>query len=426
MGASYHITNIVQVADRQLCTGCGACAAVEPGRFRMGDAFEHGRRPFLVEGAAEETGDAMRVCPGAGLEHTFDRDDPELIDELTDAWGPVYDVWEGFASDPEIRHAGSSGGAATALALYALEREGMGGVLHTGARHDKPYLNETVYSTDRASLLKHTGSRYAPASPCDALHRIEEGARPSVFIGKPCDAAAVQSARTLRPRLDEKLGLVIAFFCAGAPSTRGTLELLRHVGVDDPDSVTSLRYRGKGWPGMWTVTWIDSQGRERTEQRTYAESWGFLQRYRQWRCYICPDHTGEFADIAVGDPWYREVEPGEAGKSLIVARTKRGRDIVHAAAAAGYLTLETRDASLLPRSQPNLLKTRGGLWARLLVLRAMGAAVPRYRGFEMLRHWRSELSLAAKVQSFTGTAKRVLRRSLRNRVSVVEDVGVSA
>ena len=389
----------------------------------MGDAFEHGRRPFLVDGARPETGDAMSVCPGASLEHTFDREDPELIGDLADAWGPVYDVWEGFASDPQIRHAGSSGGAATALALYAIELMGMGGALHTAARRDKAYLNETVYSTDRASLIEHTGSRYAPASPCDGLNLIAGAERPSVFIGKPCDAAAVQRARAANPQLDQKLGLVIAFFCAGAPSTRGTLELLRHVGVDDPNSVLSLRYRGKGWPGMWTVTWADSEGREHTEQRTYAESWGFLQRYRQWRCYICPDHTGEFADIAVGDPWYREVQPGEPGKSLIVARTQRGRDIVHAAAAAGYLTLETRDDSLLPRSQPNLLKTRGGLWARLLVLRAMGAAVPRYRGFELLRYWRSELTLKAKFRSFTGTAKRVLRKRLRYRTRIVESLG---
>lgn len=68
------ILNIDDVFSRQLCTGCGAWASAEPGPFRMGDAFEHGRRPFLVEAAAEETGDAMRVCPGASLEHTFDRD----------------------------------------------------------------------------------------------------------------------------------------------------------------------------------------------------------------------------------------------------------------------------------------------------------------------------------------------------------------
>lgn len=416
------VLTIDEVCSRQLCTGCGACASMEPDRFRMGDATEFGRRPFLKEDPAAESGKALKVCPGASLEHSFDRSDPELVSDLTDAWGPVYEVWEGYATDEAIRHAGSSGGAATALSLYCIEQGGMGGALHIGARADVPYLNETIYSTDRAALLANTGSRYAPASPCDSLHLIERAEKPSVFIGKPCDAAAVQRARKLRPQLDEKLGAVIAFFCAGVPSTRGTLELMKQVGVDDPDMVTSLRYRGRGWPGMWTVNWTDADGEERTEQRTYAESWGFLQRYRQWRCYICPDHTGEFADIAVGDPWYREVQPGEAGKSLIVARTKRGREIIRAAAEAGYLKLETEDASLLPRSQPNLLNTRGGLWARLKVLRVLGAAVPVFRGFELFRFWRCELSLKQKVRSFTGTAKRVFRKRLRERVEMLEAI----
>ncbi len=294
----------------------------------------------------------------------------------------------------------------------------MAGVLHTAAREDRPYLNQTVLSTTRKELLANTGSRYAPASPCDSLQLIEQADKPCVFIGKPCDVAAVQSARKLRPQLDAKLGLTIAFFCAGTPSTRGTLELLRKVGVEDPDSVRNLRYRGNGWPGMWRVEWTDAAGRDRCAELSYAESWGFLQAYRQWRCYICPDHTGEFADIAVGDPWYREVKPGESGKSLIIARTKLGLEILRSASEAGYLLLETFDPSLLPRSQPNLLATRGSLWARLLTLRLFGVPVPAFLGFKLLPFWVRNLSLRQKFQSFVGTARRVFRRKLRQHVSV--------
>lgn len=356
----------------------------------------------------------MRVCPGAAL--TRDGSDlPEDADpSMAAAWGPVLEVWEGHATDPEIRRAGSSGGAATALALFAIEKGGMRGALHIAAREDRPYLNETVFSTTRAALLGRTGSRYAPASPCDSLHLITEQEGPSVFIGKPCDAAAIQAARRLRPELDRKLGLVVAFFCAGAPSTQGTLDLLRSVGVTDPDSVTSLRYRGNGWPGIWTVTWRDASGVERSEQRTYEESWGFLQRYRQWRCYICPDHTGEFADLAVGDPWYRPVVSGEPGKSLIVVRSERGRAILRAAVSHGYLKVETQNLTLLPRSQPNLLGGRGALWGRLAVMRAMGVRTPRFRGFPSFRFWLNVLPCREKLSSITGTVRRVFRKRLRH------------
>jgi len=85
-----------------------------------------------------------------------------------------------------------------------------------------------------------------------ALHFIEESEKPCVFIGKPCDVAAVSALRKLRPKLDSKLGLVLSFFCAGPPCTKGTMSLLKHLGVN-PKEVNEIRYRGNGWPGNFTV-----------------------------------------------------------------------------------------------------------------------------------------------------------------------------
>lgn len=412
------VLDIPDVSAMQLCCGCGACAAIEPERFEMVDDEQYGRRPVIRIGAeAIGVGEAMRVCPGVALEHDESSWDPAIRKDLRAGWGPVIEVWEGYAADPAIRMAGSSGGATTALALHALERQGMHGVLHTVARPDEPWLNETKLSQSRSALLAGTGSRYAPASPCDGLGLIEQAPGPCVFIGKPCDATAAQRARQLRPALDEKLGLVIAFFCAGVPSTAGTLALLHEAGVDDVSSITGLRYRGNGWPGRWTVRFTGDDGSAQERSMSYEESWGFLQQYRQWRCYICPDHTGEFADVSVGDPWYRTVEEGDAGRSLIVARTTKGRQTVLDAAAAGYIVLERSDASLLPRSQPNLLKARGRLWGQLLILRLLGAPVPRFVGFPTWGFWLRGLTIREKVSSTLGTARRVWRKGLRRPIS---------
>lgn len=418
---SRKIRHLSDVVERQLCSGCGICAYMEPQRYYMADTLEFGRRPFLRMGASSESGEGLSVCPGVKLQHddhTYDASGQ--VRELLDGWGPVLGVWEGYAADADIRFSGSSGGAASAIALYCLEKEGMGGVLHTAAREDVPYLNRTVISKSRDELLARTGSRYSPASPCEGLDLIEQSSSACVFIGKPCDVTGVQNARKRRPELDRKVGLTIAFFCAGVPSVKGTLDLMSRVGVQDPGEVRALRYRGKGWPGLWSVDFMAEGGVEKKQQMTYAESWGFLQKYRQWRCYICPDHTGEFADIAVGDPWYREVQPGEPGKSLIVARTRRGLDILNAAQTAGYLVLERNDPNLLPRSQPNLLAARGALWARLWVSGLFGAATPTYTGFPMLKYWIGSLPFKAKLQSIAGTAKRVFVKRLNKRVSIKE------
>jgi len=229
---------VLDVAERRLCCGCGACAGTEPGVLEMVDVTTEGRRPRLREGAAANgelpgTGAlqrALAVCPGHELSHDQLRGrslgaepgQDGLIDELRAGWGPVLAVWEGWASDGAIRFAGSSGGAATAIAAYCLEHRGAHGVLHTAAREDKPYLNRTVLSTTRAELLERTGSRYAPASPAEGIPTIKAAPGPCVFIGKPCDAAAVRKARRLDPELDAKLALAIGVFCAGTPSTGRT------------------------------------------------------------------------------------------------------------------------------------------------------------------------------------------------------------
>jgi coenzyme F420 hydrogenase subunit beta len=195
--------------------------------------------------------------------------------------------------------------------------------------------------------------------------------------------------------------------------------MLSAMGVSDPASVESVRYRGNGWPGRATVRYRTPHG---TEERSlsYDESWGdILQKHRQWRCYICPDHTGEAADISVGDPWYRPIPEGDPGHSLVLARTERGKRIIEEAIKAGYLTLRRVEPRILPASQPNLLRTRGAVWGRLLALRLAGAPTPIYRGMEMLRFWLTELSLKDKLQSLTGTLRRIGRKKLKERQPVV-------
>lgn len=408
---SARIRGIRDVAEAHLCTGCGVCSYLAPEGVRMVDDLDQGRRPVVAEGA--DTSEALDACPGLSLEHGPRPE--EASPDLWAGWGPVLEVWEGYAADDEVRFRASSGGAATALALAAIEQQGFSGVLHIGAREDVPYLNRTLLSTTRAELLEATGSRYAPASPCDGLDRVEAADGPCVFIGKPCDVAGAQRAAAVRPALAERLGLTVGIFCAGTPSTRGTLEMLREMGID-PEALDSVRYRGNGWPGP-----AEAVAGERSARLTYEESWGrILQRHRQWRCYVCLDHTGEFADVSVGDPWYRELSPDEPGRSLVVVRTERGRRAVRAAMDSGALVLEPVAGHILPDSQPNLLRTRGGVWARILTCRLLGAATPRYRGMASARFWLRSLSLKQRAQAFYGTVKRVFTKKLRQRRPVVE------
>ncbi len=61
-------------------------------------------------------------------------------------WGSVLEIWEGHAADPETRWRGSSGGAATALAAFAMESGAAAGAVHVRQARDNALLNESTIS----------------------------------------------------------------------------------------------------------------------------------------------------------------------------------------------------------------------------------------------------------------------------------------
>jgi coenzyme F420 hydrogenase subunit beta len=401
------LNNVQEVAEWRLCVGCGVCAYICPeNKVRLVDVIESGIRPLVDGKNCISCDECLKTCPGLDVGHDKPGNDTKYIQALHSGWGPILEVWEGHAADPDIRYCGSSGGAATAIAIYCLERGDMQGVLHVSPALAHPTKNISGYSKTKAELLAATGSRYCPASPCADLGLIEKASGSSVFIGKPCDVQGLRKAQALRSALAAKAGLAISIFCAGTPSSVGTRELLKSVGVN-PKDVAGLRYRGKGWPGDFEVTYKDDARTKK--QLSYKDSWGFLQKYRPYRCHLCPDGTGEFADISCGDPWYREIGEGESGHSLILVRTEKGRDILRGAINTDYIKADLADPSILERSQQNLFNKRAAVWGRLLAFRFFGLSVPRYEGFPLFSNWLT-LSLSDKARSVFGTMRRIVQR----------------
>lgn len=398
--------SIGEVVDAHLCCGCGVCAYLEPGTLEMREVAGVGRRPLPIAPVTAATPtDGVKACPGRHLAHPQDA----LVDApFGGEWGPVLGVYECWATDTDLRHRGSSGGVVSALAAHAVESGSAVGALQVRARQDAPLLNETVLNRTRDAILASAGSRYAPASPCERLDLVENAEGACVVIGKPCDVAATVAAAGLRPRLEEKIAFTIGIFCAGTPSTAATEQVIASLGLD-PTSATRVDYRGEGWPGNFRVETSDG----RRGVATYAETWGgILSRHRQWRCQVCPDHTGEFADLSVGDPWYREVGDGEEGRSLVVVRSARGQTALDRALADGALEGGPIPLQRLRDSQPHLEATRGAVWARVLTLRLAGLRAPVYKNLPSLRLWWA-LPFANKRTSVLGTLKRITTRRLR-------------
>jgi coenzyme F420 hydrogenase subunit beta len=368
--------------------GCGTCAYACPSKaIGLRNFVEHGVLPVVDHERCDGCQICLQVCPGHELTHDRKNWPAGTLAELANAWGPVLEVWEGWAGDPEIRFRGGSGGAATALALWSLVDGQAESVLHVGMDPERPWLNRLEQSRTRTELIERTGSRYAPSPVGAGFAAIEQARGQVTLIGKPCDIEAAQKARRVRPQLDAHLGLRIAIFCGGVPSTRGTLEILRQLGVDDPQQAQDFRYRGYGWPGMTGLSLRSDPTGKRLEM-TYQRAWDtILTKHKPFRCHVCPDGTGEFADLACGDPWYRPIEPGEAGSSLILVRTEAGRAALQRAIATGFIVAEQRPADLLPKSQRGLFLRRAAILPKQRAARFLRLSFPRFTGFDLAGCW---------------------------------------
>lgn len=365
----------------------------------MSDVENIGIRPVFADGGNGGAIDTHPYCPGNSLTDPY-KHEPAVNQEL----GRILAIWEGHATDHRLRYEASSGGLLSALSLYCLEQEGMRFVLHTAMDSEYPYRNKTVVSASRDDIIRRCGSRYAPSSPCEGLEYIEKADGLCVFIGKPCDVAAVSELRKIRPQLDRNLGLVLTFFCAGTPSTEGTLQLIEYL-QGSPDGLEHLRYRGNGWPGSFTGSYRNT---DRALSLNYEDSWNFLTAFRPLRCNLCPDGLGRFGDLSCGDAWHRYTNDGNAGLSVVLARTTIGNDLLHRAIKAGYISIDQIPASTLLRSQKNLLKRRRDLYGRLQVLRLVGIPKPEFPGFYLQGAWKTMKS-AQKAKILLGTLKRVLK-----------------
>ncbi len=300
-------------------------------------------------------------------------------------FGPWLGAWSAHATDPEIRHRGSSGGALTALAGFAIA---------TGEADEVALVRGAAGSTrsqayiagSASSVAAGASSRYAPVSTL-ALLAGRSDLQGLAVVARPCEASALRALVGSGPRSP----IILSFFCAGVPSQRATEQLIAQLGVD-PRTATAVRYRGEGWPGSFRVT--DASGT--VQSASYEQSWGeVLGRDLQARCKVCVDGVGESADVVAADLWEADERgyprfTAAPGQSLLVARTPRGMALVRAAVDSGWLSVIETDLEHSRTVQQLQVTRRRFLPGRLLGRRAAGYANPSYAGFalwrQLLRH----------------------------------------
>ena len=383
--------------------GCGLCASIAPASIRMDYSADGYLRPVVDGTLPEPDGQSIAaLCPGASLAFRSTGVAEHVL------WGPIAASRSGHATDEKLRHHASSGGALSALLQFLLASGRVDRVLQIGASAEAPARNQNQISRTADDIWRSAGSRYAPSAPLQQL--LQEIGRGGQFavVGKPCDIAAVRQVMETSLEARTHIKYLLSFFCAGIPSVFGASRIMEDMGLSE-SSVTSFRYRGDGWPGHATAVTADGEIRK----MSYAKAWGdILSHHVQFRCKICPDGTGEFADISCADAWdcdekgYPIFSESE-GRSLILARTPGGADLLRLAEDGGWLATKPFPVERIAMIQPSQARRKRLVFSRIAAMKILGARMPRFRGLR-LRQAARTASFGQNLRSFAGMLRRLI------------------
>ena len=208
------------------------------------------------------------------------------------------------------------------------------------------------------------------------------------------------------------------FFCAGVPSHTISQSVIGKYGLRE-DDVTLLRYRGNGCPGPTRI-----EAGARAFEQSYDETWSDeLSQEIQFRCKICPDATGETADIACCDAWITAdglAHGTYENWNAVLPRTKAGLEIFRSALTRGVLRGNEIEAGDLARMQPHQVERKQAVAARRLGAQFAGIAVP---AMPSLGIWRAALQAPrAFFANAIGTFRRVRRGRNRETLPIARAV----
>ena len=292
---------MITVCTKDMCAGCGAC--VESCSQNAINIIEDIRayNAVIEKEKCIECGKCSRICP---------KNNP------AEFRAPI-EWYQGWSTSEEVRAKSSSGGFATAIASAFISS---GGSVCTCKFADGRIGFQFIDTIEE--LASVAGSKYVKSSPYGVYHelaqRLKDGQK-VLFIGLPCQAAAVQNY--IGKNKSENL-YTIDLICHGTPSAQ-LLDLYMKQKEVDIHSVSKLSFRTKNSFGIS----VNGKGIDGKVQDNYTTAFLTSISYTE-NCYSCNFARKErVSDLTIGDSWNSDLshEEVQRGISLVLCQTAKGK-----------------------------------------------------------------------------------------------------
>lgn len=293
------------VCPTDQCAGCMACVDICPkGAISIQDTLT-AYNAVIDTQLCVECDACIKVCQHNTI--------PHLRTPL---------LWkQGWAADPQLRAAGSSGGIAGALA-HSFVRSG--GAVCSCVFRDGEFCFQIAHTPEQVN--EFAGSKYIKSNPRGSYRQVKQLLKenvPVLFIGLPCQCAAVIGY--VGPTLQEKL-YTADLICHGSPSPQ-VLDAFLQQHATTRQALQAPSFRKKGVFRFADGDRCYAPGQTRDQ---YTLSFLNMLTYTE-NCYTCPyARTERVSDISLGDSWGSELAADEVEKgiSLVVCQTEKGKELL--------------------------------------------------------------------------------------------------
>ncbi len=304
------------LAEKSICTGCGACAASCPlNCIEMRTDPEGFRYPLIDVACCVSCRKCESVCPVLNK---------QILKGEPQAYGVKH-------IDENIRKGSSSGGVFPALASFVLTN---GGAV-CGAGYTDNFEVEHKIVEDASDICKLQGAKYAQSRAehlFPEIRSILEANRWMLFVGTPCQVAGLMSY--LGKDYDKLI--LVDMICHGVPSPLVWQKYLSYRKKTDSKNARIVyinqRDKGSGWSKYRYSLRIDY-----SDGKTYCAPQsedpymrGFVNNlYLRPSCAQCRFKGLErCSDLTLGDFWgvweqHPEFDDNK-GTSLVMVNTEKG------------------------------------------------------------------------------------------------------
>lgn len=303
----------MELADKNACTGCGACAKACPKKaIEFYDDDEGFPTPQINSEKCVDCGICNTVCPAINA--------PALH--------PIREAYAAQTKDRETLMDSTSGGMFTAFSQEIFRR---GGLVY-GCVWDENYRAVVTKAENEDKIKTMRGSKYVWSWAGDTFPEVKsilDSGRTVLFVGLACQVAGLKGY--LRKEYDNLI--TMDFLCSGTPSPLAFRRWLESITDTPVPSELDLKFRDKSKFGCGvhiTYKGQKTKNAKKGEHVTNPYYYAFYSHLMDRRsCYQCPYGTDQrVSDITMSDYWgienYHPEMDTRNGVSALMINSEKG------------------------------------------------------------------------------------------------------